>query len=193
MMKSFTHAIVALWLMMGAATAMADQSSDKSEGRQASMALGGALKQALMAAMKEGGPLAAIAVCNLSAMPITDQVSAQSDWTVARTSLKIRNPANTPDAWEREQLQAFQQQLDAGAEPGSLEVLHTELRDGKPVQRYMKAIMVEGPCLACHGSQLSADVEQALDARYPQDQARGYQPGELRGAFTLERPLSAAP
>lgn len=193
MMKSFTHAIVALWLMMGAATAMADQSSDKSEGRQASMALGGALKQALMAAMKEGGPLAAIEVCNLSAMPITDQVSAQSDWTVARTSLKIRNPANTPDAWEREQLQAFQQQLDAGAEPGSLEVLHTELRDGKPVQRYMKAIMVEGPCLACHGSQLSADVEQALDARYPQDQARGYQPGELRGAFTLERPLSAAP
>lgn len=181
--------VTGLALMLLAGPSAADTLSDKEAARQASMALGGALKQALMAAMKEGGPLAAIEVCNLSAMPITEQVSAQNGWTVARTSLKIRNPDNAPDAWERKQLQAFQQQLDAGAEPGSLEVLHTEIREGKPVQRYMKPIMVQAPCLACHGSQLSAEVTQALDALYPQDQARGYQTGELRGAFTLERPL----
>lgn len=181
--------VTGLAFMLLAGTSAADTLTDKEAARQASMALGGALKQALVAAMKEGGPLTAMKVCNLSAMPITEQVSTQSDWTVARTSLKIRNPDNAPDAWERKQLKAFQQQLGAGAEPGSLEVLHTEIRDGKPVQRYMKPIMVQAPCLACHGSQLSTEVTQALDDLYPQDQARGYQVGELRGAFTLERPL----
>ncbi|EUC69846.1 glutamate synthase [Alcanivorax sp. 97CO-5] len=181
--------VTGLALMLMAGPCVADALTDREEARQASMALGGALKQALIASMKEGGPLAAIDVCNLSAMPITEQVSEQSQWAVARTSLKIRNPDNAPDAWEREQLEAFQAQLDAGASPDSLEVLQTEYRDGKPVQRYMKPIMVQGPCLACHGSQLSAEVTQALDTHYPQDQARGYQAGELRGAFTLERPL----
>ncbi len=185
--------LTGLALVLTAGLAVADAQTDQAGARQASMALGGALKQALMSAMKEGGPLAAIEVCNLSAMPITDQVSEQGPWTVARTSLKVRNPANTPDAWEREQLLWFQKQLDAGAEPGSLEILHTENRDGQPVQRYMKAITVEGPCLACHGRALSAPVAQALEDRYPQDQARGYQAGELRGAFTLERPMPKAP
>ena len=185
--------LTGLVLMFTMEMVVADAQADKAEARQASMVLGGALKQALMSAMKEGGPLAAIQVCNLSAMPITDRVSEQSAWTVARTSLKVRNPANMPDAWERERLLSFQKQLDAGVELGSLEVLHTQSRDGQTVQRYMKAIVVEGPCLTCHGGALSAPVEQALETRYSQDQARGYQTGELRGAFTLERILPKAP
>lgn len=168
-------------------SAQADQSQALNSARQATNALAGSLKQALVGAMREGGPLAAIDVCHVSAQPITDQVSARHDWRVARTSLAVRNPDNAPDAWEREQLQRFQEKRDGGAAVSSLEVLEQKQRGGETVQRYMKAIPVQAPCLACHGSELSEDVTQALDTRYPDDTARGYQLGDLRGAFTLER------
>ena len=50
----------------------------------------------------------------------------------------------------------------------------------------MKAIPVGGPCVACHGATLAEPVATKLDSLYPQDKARGYNPGELRGAFTLK-------
>ncbi len=45
------------------------------------------------------------------------------------------------------------------------------------------------PCTVCHGTQLAPAVQEALAARYPSDQATGYGVGELRGAFTLRKPL----
>lgn len=52
----------------------------------------------------------------------------------------------------------------------------------------MRAIVIEPPCLACHGEALAAPVAAAIDALYPQDEARGYRAGELRGAFTITWP-----
>ena len=183
--------IKAGWLALGVlvTTAHAESNEDLLEARQVSMALGGALKQALVTAMKEGGPLAAIEVCHVSAMPITEHISEGTEWNLRRTSEKVRNPRNVPGDWERQQLEHFQRQLDNGASPEQLEVLEVVSRDGKSVQRYMKAIMVEAPCLACHGSSVSEPVSEALQQRYPNDQATGYQPGELRGAFSLQRPI----
>ena len=59
--------------------------------------------------------------------------------------------------------------------------------NGKTIQHFMKAIPVQAPCMACHGTDLAPAVSQQLDALYPGDQARGYTLGELRGAFTLKR------
>jgi hypothetical protein len=53
----------------------------------------------------------------------------------------------------------------------------------------MKAIGTAEPCLACHGKQIEPALAQLIDVRYPQDQARGFAQGELRGAFTLRRPV----
>lgn len=160
------------------------------QARQAAVALGKTLKQELVSAMQKGGPVEAISVCNLKAMPLTQQISEETGWQVGRTSLKVRNPANTPDDWERRQLEKFQARLDAGEPMASLESMTTETRDGVTIQRYMKAIPVQGPCLACHGATLSPAVQNKLDGLYPHDKARGYQLGELRGAFTLEKALS---
>ena len=57
--------------------------------------------------------------------------------------------------------------------------------------RYLRAQRVEGVCLACHGRVLSAEVAEALGARYPDDQAVGYRPGEVRGAISLVKSLRA--
>jgi hypothetical protein len=53
----------------------------------------------------------------------------------------------------------------------------------------MKAQGVEAVCMNCHAENVSAEVEAALKAAYPQDKARGYSLGQIRGAFSLARDL----
>ncbi|WP_230369260.1 c-type heme family protein [Paludibacterium denitrificans] len=46
-------------------------------------------------------------------------------------------------------------------------------------------------CLTCHGpaEQIPTEVRQALQRSYPHDKATGYQPGMIRGAVSITRPL----
>jgi hypothetical protein len=53
----------------------------------------------------------------------------------------------------------------------------------------MKAIGTTSPCLTCHGSALKPDVAAKVKELYPEDEAVGFASGQLRGAFTLSRPL----
>lgn len=181
--------VLLLTVMSNTAVAQEPEQTDLQQARAAVKALGSSLQNALMTAMRDGGPQGAIDFCHVEAMPLTQQISEQTGWQVARTSLRLRNPDNVADEWEQAQLEKFAAQRAAGQPLNSLEVLETQDHDGHKVQRYMKAIGVAGPCLTCHGQSLSADLEGKLDALYPQDQARGYALGDLRGAFTLVRDL----
>lgn len=144
----------------------------------------GQLQATLKQGMESQGPVHAIGLCNTEAPHIAEAAS-QNGWQVGRTSLKVRNPANQPDDWERQVLQQFEQRARAGEDPLTLDA--SRLDDGE--FRYMKAIPAAAVCLACHGSELSAPVAARLAELYPQDQARGYQLGDLRGAFTLRKTL----
>ena len=55
--------------------------------------------------------------------------------------------------------------------------------------RYMKAIPTGEVCLACHGERLNPELGQRLDELYPQDKARGFKEGDIRGAFTVSQPM----
>lgn len=142
------------------------------------------LKGTLQAAIKTGGPVEGIQVCNLKAPGIAEAHSL-SDWDVGRTSLKLRNPDNAPDNWEVSVLTSFEQRLAAGESPQSLEASKIE----GDTFFYMKAIPAGAVCMACHGEAVSPEVASRLSELYPNDQATGYQPGQLRGAFSLSRPL----
>lgn len=147
------------------------------------------LQGELKGALKEGGPVTAIRVCKEEAPEIGASLSEQSGWQVGRTSLKTRNPDNDPDAWEKEVMQQFEQRKAAGTPVAELTYAEVIEDDGDKTYRYMKAIPTQEVCLVCHGSDLSPELVEALDKAYPQDQARGFQLGDIRGAFTLSRPL----
>ena len=147
------------------------------------------LKGALQQAIKDGGPLNAIAVCNEKAPGIAAELSARKGWRVGRTSLKVRNPANAPDDWERNVLKSFEQRLGWGEKPETLEHYEAVERDGKRFFRFMKAIPTGEVCLTCHGEPIDAGVAAKLKELYPEDQATGYQPGSIRGAFTVTQPM----
>lgn len=74
------------------------------------------------------------------------------------TSLRLMNPNNAPDAWEREALLTF--------ERGAKEISEVVAApDGKRILRYMRPFYVEQGCLKCHGDM-------------------GYKVGDIRGGIS---------
>jgi len=157
--------------------------------REVSKQLGTQLKSKLVSTMQSNGLSAAIAVCNLEATNITKDISNKNNLEVGRTSLKIRNPANKPDAWESKQLEWFSSQQASGIDVKTLEKSELLKEKGKKIFRYMKAIPMQEPCMLCHGEALSITVKEKISDLYPQDQATGYKPGQIRGAFTIKKSL----
>ncbi len=176
-------------LIAGTASASPDGAERAAQSRELVKSFAERLKSELVGAMKSGGPTAAIPVCHTAAPAITKEKAAEKGWTLGRTALRLRNPANMPDAWERAVLEKFGEKVKQGADLAKLEHFETTTQNGKRVFRYMKAIPTQKPCLTCHGSAVSADVKEAIRALYPQDQATGFALGELRGAFTITQPV----
>lgn len=147
------------------------------------------LQGELKSALKEGGPVSAIRVCKEEAPAIAASLSEQSGWQVGRTSLKTRNPDNDPDAWEKQVLQELEERKAAGTPVAELSYAEVVDENGDKTYRFIKAIPTGEVCLVCHGSDLSPELVEALDKAYPQDEARGFALGDIRGAFTLSKPL----
>jgi Protein of unknown function (DUF3365) len=146
------------------------------------------LKSQLVSAMKAEGPVKAIEVCNVAAPAIAGEVST-GGWRVGRTSLKLRNAKNKPDAWETQTLELFEAEKAKGIDPSKLERLDIADINGVRTFRYMKAISTAEPCLTCHGSEVKEPVKAKLAELYPEDQATGFKAGDIRGAFTLSKPV----
>lgn len=149
-------------------------------------AFGQALKTQLMAAMQEGGPINAVGVCHAIAPALAAEASAANGVALTRVSLRHRNPQlGVPSAWQRAVLEDFDRKVAAGAAPQTL--VYSEVVGD--TYRFMKAIPTEAPCLACHGEAIEPALAQKLAELYPGDQATGYRLGDLRGAFSLLKPL----
>lgn len=180
--------IITLLCAAPAQAAPPDTAGLRAQGLTVIQTFFAALKDELRAGLKKGGPVAAIEVCRVRAPAIAKRVGKQNGWQVGRTSDRPRNPANAPDPWEAKVLARFAAQVRDGANPGKL-VFSEVLKGtkGKRVFRLMKGIPMGGMCLTCHGPSPSKAVRAQLKRLYPRDQATGYRPGQLRGAFTLKK------
>lgn len=176
--------------LCNAAAAFADEdlAARIAASREAIESFAGALQEQLKSAMAAGGPTAAIEVCNIAAPEIAATASEERGWRIRRTSLKLRNPANAPDAWELAVLRDFEARKAAGEDPAMLDRTGFEVVDGKRSFRYMKAIGTQPVCTLCHGAAIAPEVAAALDALYPEDRARGFAVGDIRGAFSIVQP-----
>ena len=151
----------------------------------------GQLQSELKAAIQTGGPVQAISVCKDRAPAIAAELSESSGWEVGRVSLKMRNTTlGTPDAWETQVLESFETRLADGQPVDTLTQAEVVEDDGGRSFRFMKAIPTQELCLACHGETIGEPVLKALDEHYPNDRARGFKVGDIRGAFTLSKPLT---
>ncbi len=192
MTKHVLSTIAMIGALGAASTAAAqeDKAALAAEGKAVIQSFAGALKGELKAAMKAGGPTQAIEVCNLRAPQIADRVSAESGWTVARSSHRLRNPANAPDAYTAAAIDEFLKRQGAGEKAADLVKAEIVEEDGRRMFRMVKAIPTGEICLVCHGgAEVKPEVEARLAELYPDDRARGFRPGEMRGVFTLSKLL----
>ena len=163
-----------------------DQEALKAEAVGIVKQFGGTLKPELKKALEEGGPAHAISVCSEKAPQIASKLSEETGWSVRRVSLKERNADKaTPDAWERAVLEKFDERQAAGE--AAMLMAYSEVVDGQ--YRFMKAQGVEKVCMNCHAAEIKPETEAALKEYYPNDKARGYTMGQVRGAFSLSKPL----
>jgi signal transduction histidine kinase len=79
------------------------------------------------------------------------------------TSLRYLNPINSPDAWERTALQAFDRGTELVREIATL--------DGKPYYRLIQPLFTQKGCLKCHARQ-------------------GYREGDVRGGVATYVPMT---
>ena len=174
-------------------TVSADMDQYKAEAKKITGAFFEELKGELGKSMKAGGTVTAIGACNGVAPMIATKISKNSGWDVARTSLKLRNPKNAPDAWETKVLQQFEERRAKGESPDTLAYAEIVEEGSDKYFRFMKGIVMPPleklPCLKCHGENIDPKTAAKLDELYPQDKARGYKVGQVRGAFTLKKKL----
>lgn len=152
------------------------------------------LRGRLQAAMREGGPVAAVEVCHADAPRIADAVMRRHGVRLGRVALpgRNRNPAQAAGDWRLPTLRAFEQAVAEGA-PAAAQV--SVEREGLPegvALRMMRGIATEPGCLACHGREIAEPVRAAIARHYPEDHATGFDIGDLRGALWVEVPASDA-
>ena len=189
-MTRFAALSLLTFLLAAAGPAQAEDPEERvAASRAVVKEFAGALRHELTQAMAGGAPSKAISVYRMAAPAIGADQTGRTGWQVGRTSLKVRNPDNAPDAWETATLESFEARKAAGEDVKKLEHSEIVVDGGQQSFRYMKAIPTGELCLTCHGSDISPDVQASLEELYPDDRATGFAAGDIRGAFTITQPM----
>jgi hypothetical protein len=143
------------------------------------------------------GPTQSLSVCHLKFLPSTGAVISDMPRVTAlkRTSLRLRDPANAPDAADQAALDRVQRALEAGDSAPKILVQRVE-RTGSPAEwRVYRPIGVLAQCLPCHGptDEMSDEFRAELKRRFPNDAATGYSLGEWRGVIRVSIAPASAP
>lgn len=118
------------------------------------------------------------------------EISNAVEVEFSRTALGVRNPANAPDDWERQQMEQMSFMLDSGLDAETLDVAEIRYEGDEKVFRWMRPILMTEECLVCHGENIGHRVRLLLGQEYPLDEATGYAANQLGGAYSVRQVLS---
>lgn len=129
----------------------------------------------LMEVLTKSGPESAIRICKEEAPKIAQEISQQEGLSIGRTGVRLRNTHNRAPAWARAWVD---QKMD---EPQFAVLSNDHVAALLPIR-------LQPQCLMCHGpkDQLAPGVLAKLNELYPNDEATGFEAGELRGWFWVE-------
>jgi hypothetical protein len=149
----------------------------------------GELKNILFNQVETNGVVSALDVCSDTAQVLTNEFGLQRGVFIRRVSLKNRNKNNFPDDYEQNVLNSFHEMLLNNKLDEKTEQVELVKESEFTYLRYMKPILIQPECLNCHGSKsgMLEEVSKQIAERYPDDKARGYKPGDLRGAVSIKK------
>ena len=159
-----------------------EQQAYLNRGKEIAQATFAELSGELAAALEAGGVAGAISYCNLAAYPLVDSLSQVHQAVIRRTSFKVRNLADKPSPVEEKVLQEYQQQ-EGELKPKVMVVDDQEVAFFAPIK-------IQPLCLNCHGKVgespgINPDDYAVIKKHYPQDEATGYELGDLRGMWSI--------
>lgn len=176
----------------------AEAAAIRRTGEMAINWLGARLVHEISNALAKSGPESAAAIAHLKALatgpqPVPGMPSIKA---AKRTSLRLLNAANAPDAAEQRVLDHLDRQIKTSASPDHTLVQRITAPDGTVEWRVYRALAVLPSCLACHGDPgtQSPALQTLLRERAPANIATGYQAGDWRGVLrvTVAPPAPAA-
>lgn len=149
------------------------------------------LKSVLIKEIQTNGIVRAVSVCSDTAQVLTNNYGISKGIYIKRVSFKNRNPLNVPDDFETKVLKMFEDQFGKDQLKSESEYVEQIEENGIYKVRYMKPIFVQPECLNCHGAeeQIAPQVKEVINKIYPDNKAKGYQMGELRGAVSIQKTL----
>jgi hypothetical protein len=99
------------------------------------------------------------------------------------TSDNYRNPKNSPDGFESSAIHAFKIDL---IKPAGERNAFFETFQGS-TYRYSVPVIVNRPCLRCHGT--PQDAPREVIEKYGAGRGFGYREGDIRGIITVDLPV----
>ncbi len=136
----------------------------------------------LMGALQEKGPVEAVTFCNERAYPLTDSMSVVFNAKIKRVTDRPRNPSNTANERELKHMKTFQTLVLNN------EKLVPVVEDLEEKVQFYYPIVTNDLCLKCHGNpktDVSLEVRNLLQEKYPNDKALGYGINEVRGIWSI--------
>lgn len=151
------------------------------KGRMLSQRAAETLNARLNASLQQGGTEGAVAFCSLKGLPLLDSLEEAHGVHFRRAAVRYRNPENRANAQEAEHIARYEAEL---AEGRALEPVVVETTGGKTL--FFSPIVLAPNCTQCHGKEIEPAVMAQIKARYPEDRATGFDPGQIRGLWSLE-------
>ncbi|WCL49497.1 Tll0287-like domain-containing protein [Leptospira sp. GIMC2001] len=183
MLRILSNTIVTL--IFGVTILQCATSFDEAQTKQKTIVIfkefKGELQGELIKAVNERGAENSIEVCAKISPEIEAKISKNKGFSMKRISDKNRNPLHAPDEFEAKILDEWKASLAKGDKPA----VYTQ-RVGNEF-RVLNPIMIDNPtCLQCHGNEkdIKPETLEKIQLNYPNDKAKGYKLGELRGAMS---------
>lgn len=180
-MKSILNFIFILLFMSCTSSSLSDKEINDytQKGKEIAQATLKKLGGNLMQQMKNGGVKQAIPFCNVTAIPLTEELSKKYNVSIKRTSHKLRNENNKPSLEEERILKKYLNAIEKNEK-----IQPTVLKDENGKVHFYAPIKTQKKCLACHGN-VSKKTNSILKIPYPNDKAIGFKKGDLRGLMSI--------
>lgn len=155
------------------------------EAKSLVMELKSSLLQNLSSEISKNGTESAIPFCHTNIKSIAKDAAKDhiKKYDFGRTSHKIRNQKNQPEAWILPYLEKFQGSFFDQSKVSEYSITG-QLPNGK--RFYAEPLFVNAQCLQCHGENLSKNVQEKIQVFYPQDKATGFKLNEFRGLIWVK-------
>ena len=149
------------------------------------------LKSVLVKEIQTNGLPAAVSVCSDTAQVLTNNFGINKGIFIKRVSFKNRNPNDYPNEIETKGLKYFEELKSKGQLNDSTEFFELIEKDDITKVQYLKPIIIQPPCLNCHGDEkfIQPEVKKIINQKYPNDKATGYNLNDLRGAVSIQKVL----